>query len=60
MNDALHERVLRQGITVPCKWCSTATRMTGTRMCDPCWELERRISADPELARRMLAELDTP
>lgn len=39
---------------VPCKWCSTPTAMLGTRMCDGCWELERRISRDPELSRRIL------
>lgn len=43
---------------VPCKWCCTPTAMTGTKMCDGCWELERRISANPELARRILAAHD--
>lgn len=32
--------------------------MLGTKLCDPCWELEHRIKLDPELARRMLAEID--
>lgn len=43
---------------VPCKWCAAPTDMTGTKMCDRCWELERRIRHDPDLARRMLAEVE--
>ena len=42
---------------VPCKWCSAPTAMTGTNMCDGCWELERRIERNPDLARRILAAL---
>ena len=44
--------------TVPCKWCGTPTPMLATKMCNGCWELESRIGAQPELARRMLAALD--
>ena len=40
---------------VPCKWCGTPTAMLGTEMCDGCWELDRRIGVNPELARRILA-----
>jgi hypothetical protein len=29
--------------TVPCKTCGTPTPMTGTKLCDPCWELEVRL-----------------
>jgi hypothetical protein len=32
--------------------------MTGTQLCDRCWELEKRIKADPELARRILVAFD--
>jgi hypothetical protein len=32
--------------TVPCKYCGTATISTMTRLCDPCWELDSRISRD--------------
>lgn len=39
---------------VPCKWCGTPTPSLGTKMCDRCWELDRRISADPVLAARIL------
>lgn len=38
----------------PCKWCGVKTRMTGTRMCDGCWELDGRIRRDPDLAERIL------
>lgn len=34
--------------------------MLGTRRCDLCWELERRIKHDPELARRILDKLEGP
>jgi rubrerythrin len=27
--------------TVPCTTCGTPTRMLGTKLCDPCWELRR-------------------
>ena len=27
--------------TVPCKYCSTQTMMTGTRMCDRCWHVDQ-------------------
>lgn len=41
--------------TVPCGLCGTATRMKSTKRCDRCWELERRIEASPEIARKILA-----
>lgn len=47
----------RAATTCPCKWCGKPTRMLGTRMCDLCWELDRRIRHDPELAQRMLESL---
>lgn len=40
--------------TVPCGLCGRATRMTGTKRCDRCYELERRIQDDPALARQIL------
>lgn len=30
--------------TVPCKVCGTLTEMTGTKLCDPCWEVQRHVS----------------
>ncbi len=39
--------------TVPCIWCGTATTFTGTKHCDPCHELDKRIFDNPELAARM-------
>lgn len=44
--------------TVPCRWCGKPTEMTGTRMCDQHWELHKRVTSEPEMAWRMLAELD--
>lgn len=37
-----------------CKWCGNPTLMTGTKECDRCYELNTRISANPELALQML------
>ena len=39
---------------VPCIWCTTLTDKEGTRMCDRCWELSRRIRMDLDLTRLML------
>jgi hypothetical protein len=39
---------------IPCRLCGGPTTMPGTRLCDRCWELERRVQADPELARKIL------
>lgn len=39
---------------VPCGICGVKTNMTGTLRCNRCWELEKRILANPELARRIL------
>lgn len=32
----------------PCKFCGRPTRMTGTKQCDECWELYRRLKEVPE------------
>lgn len=44
--------------TVPCGICSRLTRMTGTKRCDGCWELEGRIKMDPASARKILSAID--
>lgn len=33
--------------TVPCKYCGNPTKMKGTKLCDPCWELVRAIQVVP-------------
>lgn len=33
---------------VPCKYCGKSTRMTGTKKCDRCWEIERAIISNTE------------
>ena len=43
--------------TVPCKRCGTSTFMIGTKLCDRCWELEKKIRFDPELSRQILQEV---
>lgn len=40
--------------TGPCTLCGTTTEMTGTRLCDRCWELKHRIEADLDLAQKIL------
>jgi len=46
--------------TVPCGLCGTQTTMTRTKRCDSCWELERRIQMNPQLAAAILAQLNPP
>ena len=40
--------------TVPCRICGNDTPMTGTKLCNRCWELERRIQADLLIALEIL------
>ncbi len=44
---------------VQCKYCGIPTRMVHTKLCDGCWELERRLErrleqADPAIVKQML------
>lgn len=41
-------------LTTKCESCGAPTKMLATKRCDKCWELERRITADPELAQKIL------
>jgi hypothetical protein len=43
---------------IPCHICNTQTTMLGTKLCDRCWELESRIIANPELAKKIIASLE--
>jgi ribosomal protein L37E len=40
--------------TVPCSECGERTTSIGTKLCDRCWELNKRIVADPKLAQQLL------
>lgn len=40
--------------TVPCELCGVPTTMTATKRCDRCWELESRVLAAPDEARKIL------
>lgn len=45
---------------IKCSFCGEQwTFSFGTKLCDRCWELKRRVQADPHLARRALAEMDS-
>lgn len=44
--------------TVPCQWCQAPTRMLATKLCDFCYELDTRVRRNPDLARRILADID--
>ena len=44
--------------TVPCAICVEPTPRTGTKRCDICWEMERLIHRRPDLARKILAEME--
>lgn len=39
---------------VGCSVCKNPTRMTGTRLCDRCWELVTRIKHDLRLAEKII------
>ena len=43
--------------TVPCELCGTQTDYTGTKLCNPCWELNRRIRSNPDIARQILDDI---
>lgn len=45
-------------LTVPCVICDDPTRHVGTKRCDRCWELERRIKLDLALARKIIQAID--
>lgn len=47
---------------VVCEICGQVTQMDATKRCDRCWELERRINADPRLAVQIIRSIayDTP
>ena len=44
-------------MTIPCELCGTATTYLGTKRCNRCWELERRIESNPELAQKILSRI---
>ena len=44
--------------TIPCRLCGQPTEMLGTKLCNRCWELETRITMNPELARKILESLN--
>lgn len=43
-----------------CDLCEQPTTNGGTKRCDRCWELERRIEADPKIAAAILARVQAP
>ena len=48
--------------TVPCETCSEPTTYTGTKRCNGCWEVERRIQdyiRHPNGRKFLLQSLDT-
>lgn len=49
-----HLQVAESAEPVLCVVCGNATLFEVTRRCNRCWELERRLEADPELALRLL------
>lgn len=43
---------------VPCELCSEPTPMTGTQRCDRCYELEKRITDNLDLAKLIVERVD--
>lgn len=44
-------------VWTPCSACSRPTRMTGTKLCDRCWELNRNRAGLPIDSARQLANI---
>lgn len=44
--------------TIPCRLCNKPTKMLGTKLCDECWELESRIHNQPQLAQKVLDQMN--
>ena len=38
--------------TIPCDSCGDPTPYVGTRLCDPCWEVDRRLDKVPAVLIR--------
>lgn len=51
---------MKERPSTPCRLCGKPTEMLGTKLCEPCWHVERAVLGDPDLARRILADLDKP
>jgi len=48
-------RIGEQGRDIAtCELCGNITQFIGTRRCNDCWELEKRIEQNPELALKIL------
>lgn len=45
----------REKIDIPCQICGDLTPMTATKLCDDCWEMQKRIQRRPEIAELLLA-----
>lgn len=43
--------------TVPCRICGVLTLMTGTCLCNRCYELEKYIHDVPAIAAKILADV---
>jgi len=46
--------------TIPCRLCGRPTPMLGTKLCNPCWETDRAVTSNPDLARKILAGMASP
>jgi len=44
--------------TAPCIHCGRDTPMLASKLCDGCYELERRMRADPVLAKKILVAIE--
>lgn len=44
-------------LTLKCKWCGGETFKTTIDMCDKCWFLYYNVRNNPDIAKRMLAEI---
>lgn len=47
-------------VTVPCTMCGKPTQMTGTKLCDSCWENDRRGAGSEPESKETASELPRP
>lgn len=47
MNDPNIDAGLTPDKTIPCRICGESTNYLGTRLCNPCWEINRHVDLSP-------------
>ena len=51
-------RSVPQENSVPCRLCGKSTKMVSYKLCNACWTLNRHVRGNPEMALRILNDLE--